>query len=187
MCGVAAENNRHAPDPDLITEAEYYQREIADRTQQGQPCQTQQWRLNCLMYEVNRRRRLSKMVPFRNSPGIPLEIIAEIKRRATGHEFVEFVERCVGSCAIKRGQRYWIHCPVHHEKGPSFCIYPEQGTVHCYGCHFDADVFGLLVDMPPNLKFPDAIREAARFFHVPIPEPKPVKQWRPADGIAARG
>jgi hypothetical protein len=184
LCAVGSHALRRLPDGDLVAETTYYRREVVESKVHGKPCQTQQWRLNSLVREVNRRRELAKIVPFHAGSIIPDNVIDEIKRRATGPDFIEFVERRTDRCAIKRGKNYWIHCPVHHERGPSCCIYPE-GRVHCYGCKFDVDVFGLLMDMPPNLSFVEAVKEAASFFRVDIPAQQ--KPWKPADGIAARG
>jgi len=33
---------------------------------------------------------------------------------------------------VKRGNK--ALCPFHNDKNPSFAIYPEQNTWHCFGC-----------------------------------------------------
>jgi len=48
----------------------------------------------------------------------------------------------VGSdCRLRRsGKSYVAKCPLHEERTPSFHIYPDQGTFHCFGCGAHGDV-----------------------------------------------
>ena len=47
-------------------------------------------------------------------------------------DLLEYVEETV---QLKRTNKIWVGlCPIHDEKTPSFYVYPETGTFHCYGC-----------------------------------------------------
>jgi DNA primase len=51
-------------------------------------------------------------------------------------------------------------CPFHAggmERTPSFVIYLEQNSWHCYSCGEGSDVIGLVMKLQ-NLKFIDAIK-----------------------------
>lgn len=39
-----------------------------------------------------------------------------------------------------RGTRLVASCPFHDETKPSFSVYPDSGTYHCYGCGAHGDV-----------------------------------------------
>jgi hypothetical protein len=55
------------------------------------------------------------------------------------------------------GQRLTGLCPFHEEKSPSFVIYEDQNTYHCFGCgaHGDAIEF---IEKTKELDFPEAIK-----------------------------
>jgi CHC2 zinc finger/Toprim-like len=61
-----------------------------------------------------------------------------LKRQVPIGDVVEYyVElRCAGKTCTGR-------CPFHNDRKPSFTIYPDQGTFHCFGCgaHGDALTF----------------------------------------------
>lgn len=40
----------------------------------------------------------------------------------------------------KNGRMYKARCPFHDENTPSFTVYPEQDTFHCYGCKANGTV-----------------------------------------------
>jgi len=53
-------------------------------------------------------------------------------------------------------------CPFHVEKTPSFIVFPETGTWHCFGCGAGGDLFTFVM-RTENLSFPEALaRLAAR-------------------------
>ena len=50
----------------------------------------------------------------------------------------------------KNGTRFWTCCPLHGEKTPSMCFFPD-GKFHCFGCgaHGDAaDLYAALNGVP---------------------------------------
>jgi hypothetical protein len=58
---------------------------------------------------------------------------------------------------IKRtGCRYIALCPFHQEKTPSFVLYPNSNTFHCYGCGANGDVISLVQNLN-NYNFKEAV------------------------------
>lgn len=49
------------------------------------------------------------------------------------------VARAAGLTLHRKGSREWACCPIHREKTPSMCFFPD-GHFHCFGCgaHGDA-------------------------------------------------
>jgi len=81
--------------------------------------------------------------------------VEEIKSRL---DIVEFINTYVPS--LKRyGKTYKGLCPFHSEKTPSFVVYPDQQTWHCYGaCSTGGDIFTFVMkregyDFVEALKF----------------------------------
>lgn len=68
-------------------------------------------------------------------------IVDEIKARLSVLDLVQTlvpVERLT-----VRGNRAVGLCPLHREKTPSFNVYLDQNTWHCFGCHRGGDVIAL--------------------------------------------
>lgn len=59
--------------------------------------------------------------------------------------------------AMHRGQRTAALCPLHEEKTPSFVIYHDSNTAHCFGCGYHGDNIDLISRIH-NLSFRDACR-----------------------------
>ncbi len=47
-------------------------------------------------------------------------------------------------------------CPFHVEKTPSFIVFPETGTWHCFGCGAGGDLFNFVMQSE-NVGFPEAL------------------------------
>lgn len=60
-----------------------------------------------------------------------------------------------GIALRRRGSRAWACCPLHGEKTPSLCFYPD-GRWYCFGCHRGGDA----VDFVAQLRGMDT-RQAA--------------------------
>lgn len=48
-------------------------------------------------------------------------------------------------------------CPFHNEKRPSFYIYPETNTFHCFGCQENGDVIKLTMHLH-GVDFKEAVQ-----------------------------
>lgn len=62
----------------------------------------------------------------------------------------------------KAGRNFKALCPFHNEKTPSFIVFPDQGTWHCFGaCNTGGDVFTFLMKRE-NVDFGEALRRLAQ-------------------------
>lgn len=52
------------------------------------------------------------------------------------------VTRDAGVTLRRRGGREWACCPLHREKTPPMCFYPD-GRFHCFGCYRSGDAADL--------------------------------------------
>ena len=58
-------------------------------------------------------------------------------------------------------QRFKALCPFHPEKTPSFHVYTDSNTFHCFGCKAGGDVF-TFVQNTERVSFPEALEILAR-------------------------
>ncbi len=81
------------------------------------------------------------------------------------------VAEVVGQYATlkKSGRNLTALCPFHTEKHPSFFVYPEQQSWHCFGaCNTGGDVFAFVMKKE-GLDFGEALRLLARRVGVTLP------------------
>jgi hypothetical protein len=45
----------------------------------------------------------------------------------------------------KAGKSFKGLCPFHDEKTPSFIVFPDSQTFHCFGCHAGGDLFNYVM------------------------------------------
>ena len=51
----------------------------------------------------------------------------------------------------QKGSRAWACCPLHGEKTPSLCFYPD-GRWYCFGCHRGGDAVDFLAALRGSKK-----------------------------------
>lgn len=84
-----------------------------------------------------------------------VSVVEEIKSRL---DIVEVISPHVP--LKKAGRNFKGLCPFHTEKTPSFIVFPDQGSYHCFGCGQGGDIFTFLMKTQ-NLTFPEALQQLA--------------------------
>lgn len=75
----------------------------------------------------------------------------------------------------KNGRELAGCCPFHHEKTPSFFVYPESQSYHCFGCKESGDAIKF-ISKYENVGFVEAVQRLANLANMPLPELKDVDQ-----------
>lgn len=95
---------------------------------------------------------------------IPDEVIERIRDTA---DLLEIVQESV---QLKRTGSDWRGpCPFHGGTHRNFAVIPKKNCFYCFVCHESGDVFSWY-RKKFGLDYPDAVREAARRYGIPIPE-----------------
>lgn len=68
----------------------------------------------------------------------------------------------------KTGRTLTGLCPFHSEKTPSFVVFPENNSYHCFGCGAHGDIFTFVM-RSENLEFVEALRDLARQAGIQLP------------------
>ncbi len=93
-----------------------------------------------------------------------MSVIDEVKQKT---DIVEIVGQYV--TLRKSGRNLSAPCPFHSEKHPSFFVYPEQQSWHCFGaCNTGGDVFSFLMKKE-GYDFGEALRVLAERAGVELP------------------
>ena len=58
---------------------------------------------------------------------------------------------------LRSGRRPTGRCPFHEDRTPSFCVYPETASFHCFGCGASGDVIDF-VRRAEGLGFREAVQ-----------------------------
>jgi DNA primase len=65
-----------------------------------------------------------------------------------------------GITLVRKGRRYWGHCPFHSDDTPSFSVNRERGLFYCFGCNTGGDCFTFL-QKTKSITFKEAVKELA--------------------------
>lgn len=86
-----------------------------------------------------------------------MSVIDEVKQRI---DIVDLIGRYVE--LRKAGTSYKGLCPFHNERTPSFMVFPDSGTWHCFGsCGIGGDIFSFIMRRE-NLEFREALELLAQ-------------------------
>lgn len=93
---------------------------------------------------------------------IKKEKIEEIKEKA------DIVSVVSDYLSVKKSGRYFMgNCPFHSEKTPSFFLYPETNSFHCFGCGKHGDSISFVMELE-SLDYVSAIKKLAEKFGVEL-------------------
>ncbi len=93
-----------------------------------------------------------------------MSVIDEVKQKL---DIVEVISQY--TTLKKAGRNMAALCPFHSEKNPSFYVYPEQQSWHCFGaCNTGGDVFSFVM-RKENIDFGEALRLLADKAGITIP------------------
>lgn len=67
----------------------------------------------------------------------------------------------------RRGRNLVGLCPFHTEKTPSFSVFPERQSWHCFGCGEGGNVFTFLMRID-HLTFPEAVERLGQQVGIPV-------------------
>ena len=95
---------------------------------------------------------------------IPNEIKAEIIERIDIGDYISRYVPLKHSGSVLSGS-----CPFHNERTPSFTVFPNTRTYHCFGCGAGGDVISFSMAIN-GLDYPDALRILAKEVGIDIPE-----------------
>jgi len=100
-----------------------------------------------------------------------MSVIDEIKQKL---DIVEVVSEYVS--LQKSGRNFKALCPFHAEKTPSFFVFPERQSWHCFGaCGTGGDIFSFLIKKE-GLDFSQALRLLAEKANVTLAAPSSMQK-----------
>lgn len=101
------------------------------------------------------------------------------------------VAQSAGLVLRQRGGKWWVCCPFHAERTPSFAIYPDERGWYCFSCHRGGDAAALYQQLY-HVPIKDALRVVGkdRLTTAPVRSAgeelrRKVERWRDAHWDAA--
>ena len=70
---------------------------------------------------------------------------------------------------VEKGSKKWACGPFHHEKTPSFCLYEQSQTYHCFCCHVGGDAISFVQEIE-HTDFMGAVKIIADKYHIEVPD-----------------
>lgn len=99
------------------------------------------------------------------------QVIIEIKDRL---DIVEYIGRTVNLTSA--GRTFKANCPFHAENTPSFFVFPQTNTWHCFGaCSEGGDIFSF-VQKREGLTFPESLELLAQESGIKLSQESPQQQ-----------
>ncbi|MDO8671023.1 MAG: DNA primase, partial [Dehalococcoidia bacterium] len=93
-----------------------------------------------------------------------MSVTDEIKER------VDIVDMISQQVTLKRsGKTFKGNCPFHVEKTPSFYVYPDGWSYHCFGCGAHGNGFDFVM-ATQNMSFAEALTSLAQKAGIALPE-----------------
>src|SRR5512136_2694364 len=108
-----------------------------------------------------------------------MDTVDEIKQRL---DIVEVLSSYVPGLK-KSGRNFKAACPFHTEKTPSFFVFPERQSWHCFGaCGTGGDMFAFVM-RKEGVDFKEALSILADRAGVTVVQRKPDESKSEADGL----
>ena len=101
--------------------------------------------------------RLSGLVHSQKPLNPSFDRFSEALERAKTADIVELASKYLPKLR-RSGKTYCANCVFHEEKTPSFFLYPETSSFHCFGCQVHGDAISLLMKLE-NLDFKEAVKQ----------------------------
>lgn len=68
----------------------------------------------------------------------------------------------------RSGAHYFACCPLHADRGPSFCMYEDTNSYYCFGCHKKGDAITFIEEMEKT-DFKGAVEILAKKYNMEVP------------------
>lgn len=95
------------------------------------------------------------------------DTVSQVKER------IDVVELIGNRVQLRQaGRNFKGLCPFHNEKTPSFVVFPDSQSYHCFGCGKSGDIFSYVMETE-NLEFGDALTQLAERANVEIRTSRP--------------